>query len=154
MSDHRVVALASGAGRTLLLGPNRVIWKAISADTAGRYAMMELTTEPGTGSPLHVHHNEDESFFVLAGTLTIFLDAEVIEAQSGSFVLIPRDVVHAFTNRGTETVRSLVTMSPGGLEEFFEISSGPDAPQDAAGFRALCQRFGLEFFGPPPEDTS
>jgi mannose-6-phosphate isomerase-like protein (cupin superfamily) len=145
--------LASGEGRTLPLGGvDRVIWKAVSADTNGQYAMMELWTGPGSGSPLHVHHNEDESFFILEGTLTIWLGDEVVEATPGTFVLVPRDVVHAFRNRGSEMMRALVTMSPGGLEAFFEIVCGPDSPRDADGFAAVARRFGLEFFGQPVED--
>ena len=149
-ADDRSIALAPGEGRTLPLGANALQWKATGDETGGRFALMELTTVPGSGSPLHVHHNEDEAFFVLEGTLTIYLGKRVVRATPGSFTLIPRGLLHAFVNRGTETVRSLVTLSPAGLEGFFETTAGPDAPRDAASFAALCARYGLEFFGPPP----
>ncbi len=46
-ADRRI-AREPGEGRTLALGPNLLTWKAIGADTDGRYALMEFVTMPGT----------------------------------------------------------------------------------------------------------
>ena len=57
---------------------------------AGDGAMVTEQTAPrGSGSPLHVHHNEDEWFYVLEGELTIWVDGETHIAPAGSFVLGP-----------------------------------------------------------------
>ena len=145
---ERRIAREPGAGRTLALGPNHLTWKATGADTDGHYALMEFVTMPGTGAGWHVHHHEDESFYVLEGTLTIYLDDQVVRAQPGSYVLIPKGLRHAFVNRGAEPVRSLITLSPAGLEGFFEIVAGPDAPQTADQLAALAEQYQLEFLGP------
>src|SRR4051812_50035490 len=50
----------------------------------------------GSGSPLHVHHNEDEWFYVLEGELTIWVDGQTVAADAGSFVFRPRDVPPTF----------------------------------------------------------
>src|SRR4051794_37745134 len=64
---------------------------------AGDGAMVTEQTAPrGSGSPLHVHHNEDEWFYVLEGELTIWVDGETHVAPAGSFVLGPRDIPHTF----------------------------------------------------------
>ena len=58
---------------------------------AGDGAMVTAQTAPrGSGSPLHVHHHEDEWFYVLEGELTIWVDGETHVAPAGSFVLGPR----------------------------------------------------------------
>ena len=145
------LALPAGEGRKIALGPNLLTFKAVGADTGGAYAAIELTTEPGTGSSLHTHYNEDEAFFVLQGTLTIYLGERVVTATPGSFILIPKGLTHAFVNRGAETARSLIIVSPAGLEGFFETLAGPATPQDAEGFAALAKKYNIEFGGPPPE---
>ena len=150
-TDRRI-ARQHGAGRRLMLGPNRLTWKAVGAETEGRFALMEFEIVPGSGAGLHVHHHEDESMYILAGMLTIYLDDQIVNADGGSFVLIPRGLRHAFVNRGDEPVRVLITLTPAGLEGFFETVAGPDAPQTAEGFDALAKQYQLEFLGPIPSE--
>ena len=146
--DDRAVVLSEGEGRRVSLGANHLVWKATGADTGGACAIMELVTVPESGSPYHIHHNEDESFQILSGTLTVYLDGRRIEAGPGSFVFIPRGLRHAFMNRGAEVVRSLVVLSPAGLEGFFDTLGSVEAPQDREGFGALAHQYNLEFFEP------
>jgi hypothetical protein len=51
--------------------------KATAVDTGGQMTIIEITEPPGSQAPLHVHHREDESFWILEGDLTA--------AQSSSF---------------------------------------------------------------------
>jgi uncharacterized cupin superfamily protein len=56
-----------------------------SADTGGRYGLIEVLVPPGLGSPWHVHTDEDEWFYVLEGNLTMYVgDTRVDLAQGGS----------------------------------------------------------------------
>jgi len=71
--------------------------KSSGETTGGRVAVAENWAPRGHGSPLHVHHNEDEWFYVLSGELTFWVDGQVITATDGSFVYGPRDVPHTFT---------------------------------------------------------
>ncbi len=48
--------------------------------------MIEHLAQRGSGSPLHVHHREDEWFYVVDGELTIWVVGQVINAPTGSFV--------------------------------------------------------------------
>ena len=56
-------------------------------------------------------------FFVLAGTMSVLVDTEWIEADTGSFVLVPGDVVHDFENRGTVRAGMLNLSAPGDFEQ-------------------------------------
>lgn len=151
-ANDRRIARQYGTGRQLMLGPNRLTWKAVGAETDGRFALMEFEIVVGSGAGLHVHHHEDESMYILAGILTVYLDDQLVQAAPGAFVLIPRGVRHAFVNRGEELVRVLITLTPAGLEGFFEAVAGPDAPQTDAAFDALAKRYQLEFLGPIPAE--
>ena len=51
-------------------------------------------------APLHLHHSDDEAWYVLEGTLGFVRGDERLEAPAGSAVLVPRGVAHTFWNAG------------------------------------------------------
>jgi quercetin dioxygenase-like cupin family protein len=88
-------------------------------DTGGRYTLMDITTSPSGGPPLHTHEREDEAFLVLDGEYEIRLGDDTHRAGPGGLVYGPRGVPHAFRNLAEEPGRMLVIATPGGVEEFF-----------------------------------
>ena len=118
-------------------------------DTGGTYSVLEYLAAPGAGSAMHVHRNEDESFFILEGAITFQLGTEKTRATPGTFIHIPKGLRHAFVNAEAEPARSMVILTPGGLEYFFaEIStllrtypSGP--PSELV--QALTDKYSLDF---------
>lgn len=113
------------AGQGLPQHPDEPGIKASAVSTGGSLTLIEstLTSAP----PRHVHDREDESFYVLDGSLTAYCGADVLPAGKGSFVFLPRGVPHHFTiDSGRVTV--LLIATPGGIEDYFrEISAAPDA---------------------------
>src|SRR5437868_13285709 len=90
------VALHKDEGEALwFLGVLATV-KASSETSDGRVAVIEQLAPQGAGSPLHVHHREDEWFYVLEGALSFWVGGEVVEARAGSFVYGPRDIPHTF----------------------------------------------------------
>src|SRR5678816_4023323 len=89
-----------GAGRTYEMGPVRAVFLA-DAEARRRCAVSEWWLEPHTRGPgAHVHPaNEDDLFYVLEGTMSIFLGTRWIEARAGTFILAPGGVPHDFENR-------------------------------------------------------
>src|SRR5436309_11354862 len=91
------IALRQDEGEALwFLGVLATI-KASSETTEARVAVIEHLAPQGAGSPLHVHHNEDEWFYVTEGELTLWVAGQLIEAPAGSFVYGPCDIPHTFT---------------------------------------------------------
>ena len=88
--------------------------------------MTENYAPRGSGSPLHVHHNEDEWFYVIEGELTFWVGGRVITAPAGSFVFGPRDIPHTFTV-SSEQARFLLVVEPAGFEDFVRALSEPAA---------------------------
>ena len=87
--------------------------KASSADTDGQLTIVEVTEPPGVQAPLHVHHREDEGFWILAGEVTFQVGDVTIEARAGDFAWGPRDVPHRYTV-GPDGCRMLFILAPGG----------------------------------------
>lgn len=98
--------------------------KASAADTAGRYTLVEITAPPGLEAPLHVHYTEDEGFYVLEGSVTVFAGDEIVELVSGEHAFGPRDVPHRFTV-GPDGARMIWVLTPGGFEDLIEDVSVP-----------------------------
>ena len=71
--------------------------KATAASTNGRLALVEVTEPPGAEAPLHVHHREEEGFYVLDGSVTITVGDETTELAPGDFAFGPRDIPHRYT---------------------------------------------------------
>ncbi len=95
--------------------------KAGNDDTRGAYTCQEMTVAAQfSGVALHVHHNEDEAMYVLAGTLRARVGPATHTLGAGAFLLMPRGLPHSFANPGDTEARVLVLSSPGAVERYFE----------------------------------
>ena len=99
----------SGLGHLLTARGNVMAFKAVAAQTGGDFSLMERTVPPGARTPPpHRHVNCSEAFFVLAGTVTFWLDSAELAGGPGDFLLVPRGAGHTFGNRSEEPARLLV----------------------------------------------
>ena len=112
----------------------------------------------GVGSPLHVHHREDEWFYVLDGEVTFWVGGEVVVAPAGAFVFGPRDVPHTFVVSSDEA-RFLLVTEAAGFEDFMRAAGQPaerleipppaSEPPDVAALSQLAASYGIDIIGPP-----
>jgi len=130
--------------------------KASSADTDGQLTIVEVTEPPGVQAPLHVHHREDEGFWILDGDVTFHVGDVEIEARAGDFAWGPRDVPHRYTV-GPDGCRMLFILTPAGFEGLVRDMSEPaaertippasDAPPDMERVARVAQAYGCELLG-------
>jgi quercetin dioxygenase-like cupin family protein len=152
------IALRPGEGdaRWFLGGLTTI--KSSSETTDGHVAVTENLGPQGYGTPLHLHHNEDEWFYIIEGELTFWVGGEVITAPAGSFVYGPRGIAHTFIVSSTEA-RFLLVTEPAGLENFIralsEPAQTPTLPPASAQppapelMMATAAEYGIEILGPP-----
>lgn len=100
--------------------------KTTAAETGGQLTIIDVTNPPGFEAPLHVHHRDDEGFWILEGSATIEVGDTTIEASAGDYVFGPRDIPHRYTV-GENGCRMLFIMVPGGMEEMVRATSEPAA---------------------------
>jgi quercetin dioxygenase-like cupin family protein len=128
--------------------------KAGAADTGGQYTLLEVTMPAHAASPLHVHHTEDEGFYVLAGSVTIDVGDARVTLGPGQHAFGPRGIPHRFVI-GPDGAHMLWMLTPGGFEALVEEASVPAAaptlppadvrpPDDIAG---IVRRHGNELLG-------
>jgi quercetin dioxygenase-like cupin family protein len=121
----RVFGLDKGEGEARWwLGITLATIKATGKETEGRYTLVDVVEPEGAEAPLHVHHREDEAFWVLEGELTFEVGEETIKASPGTFLFGPRDVPHRYTV-DSGPARMLFVLSPPGFEEFIYATSEP-----------------------------
>ncbi|HEY7691713.1 MAG TPA: quercetin 2,3-dioxygenase [Gaiellaceae bacterium] len=147
----------AGEGEAVWFQPNRMTIKATAETTGGAYGLFESLIAPGSSPPLHVHHREDEAFWVLEGELTMVCGDETFSAGPGAYAFLPRGVPHTFVVEGDRPARMLTLLSPGGGERFFaEAGRPPEAeglppagPPDVEKLRRVGAEYGNEIVGPP-----
>jgi mannose-6-phosphate isomerase-like protein (cupin superfamily) len=87
-------------------------------------------------APLHVHHADDEAWYVLGGMLRFRIGDEIREASSGTAVLAPKGTPHAYGNaRRGQPARYLLVTTPKILALVAALHQ-PGADDHAAIFRA------------------
>ena len=127
--------------------------KATDGDTGGRYAFQEMTVAAGFAwIPAHIHRNEDEALYGLEGELAVRVGDRVHTVGPGTYVLMPRDVVHTFSNPGPIPAKVLVISSPGAVIGYFAeaaalTDASPTGQPDMARLATLAAEYGIEFVG-------
>lgn len=115
-SARKPVVLPPGGGRSYPMGRIHAIFKADGAESQDRYSISEWWLEPRTTGPGAHAHDEDDVFYVLAGTMSFLLGESWLDAEAGSFVLVPAGMKHDFENRGGVKAGVLNFSAPGGFE--------------------------------------
>jgi len=97
-------------------------------------------------APLHVHHLDDEAWYVLEGTLRVQVGKDEVEAQAGSGVFVPRGTAHTYWNPGPGPVRYLLIMTSNILRLIQEIHATQDRTPAVLG--ALFEKYNSSLLVP------
>jgi len=132
-------------------------WLATGAETGGVFLLFDDVMTRGKTTPLHSHHEVDETLYVLDGEILVHIDGREQALSSGGVAMFPRGVPHAFLVT-SERARILCLETPGSSEAFYRGASETltpaleaSAPVDFDRVRASAARNGgIEILGPPP----
>ena len=131
---------------------------ATGEDTHGQFGLIESVGRRGSDAPPHIHHREDEIFYVLEGEVVFSIGDRTIKGTPGTMIFLPRDVRHSFTIE-SEQYRMLILVTPAGFEAWFRefgvpapAMTLPPANEPAYGevqrMLEAAPRYGLEFVLP------
>ncbi len=150
-------ALAQGEGQGIWFFNGLLTIKAGGDDTRNAFALIECELPAGDGPPPHIHHNEEEGFYVLQGELTISCGEQTWTAVPGSFALLPRGIPHSFRVSDSNPAKILVISSPAQFERFAAEMGEPaqtmTMPEpravDVEKLLAIAPSYGIEMLPPP-----
>jgi quercetin dioxygenase-like cupin family protein len=139
------VIVGPGEGRTFTIGPQVA---RVKAEGEGGPAVVETRLPPKAGAPRHRHHDHDETFYVLAGTLEVDVDGTRRVLGPGGLARAPRGTAHGFRNPGPGDALVLALYDPSPSLAYLEqlgdaLAAGEDARRDAA-LADLYARFATE----------
>ncbi len=128
-----------------------------TSQTNGAFCLVHLTHQYGESTPLHIHPDHDEAFFVLHGDVKGVCGETEWEASSGAFIWLPRGVPHAFQAVSELPLELLVMTVPGGFDDFVAEAGDPAVegvdpttlPVDFERIATAASRHGIELLGPP-----
>ena len=124
--------------------------KVSTLDTGGALCVAEITSWHKGGPARHLHHGQDEWFYVLEGEYVIELADERYELGPGDSLLAPRKVAHAWAHVGEGKGRLIAALQPAGeVEELFEevAKLGSSTPRED--LQRVFGSHGVEFVGAP-----
>ncbi len=132
------------------MGISTLTFKVLAADTAEQLFVVEQTNHRRGGPPRHLHRDQDEWFYVIAGDYIVEVGNKTHHLRPGASILAPRAIPHVWACVGDGQGRVLVAFTPAGhMEAFFREVTKAEAmpPQDPA----LWHAHGMEVVGPPLE---
>lgn len=148
----RVPAGEDRLGEHHTIGVSTTSFKVLTGESAGALFLFEHRNVGGKkgGPPRHVHHNEDEWFYVIEGNYIAEVGSTRVELNPGDSILGPREVPHAWAFVGDTPGRVLIAFTPANkMEAFFRENEkrphGTEYMNDAAVYHA----HGMELLGPP-----
>ena len=106
-------------------------------DSGGQWGAIVVTGQPGYAPPAHIHHREDESFYVLEGALQFTAGEKDFKAIPGTFVFAPMGIAHSFVVISDEPARWLLIHGPTGdfhrfIQEVGGLAADPIWPPQAS----------------------
>lgn len=136
------------------------IVKASGAATNNSLGVVEMRLPAGFSPPPHVHHNEDEAFYLLSGRIEAQLGDQKFSAEQGAFLWLPRNVLHGFVVSGDGPCTILTITTPAGFDRFVAevgtLTTSTNMPEprepDIPRLVEVSARYGIEY-PPPPEQS-
>ena len=124
--------------------------KVSNDDSGGACTIFEMNALPRSGPFLHVHHREDEWYYVLSGQFLFRAADEEHNLLTGGSIWLPRGIPHVWANAATTEGKLILMCQPGGFEKFFdEMGNTPMEKKSPDVMRSLMAKYGMEMLGPP-----
>jgi mannose-6-phosphate isomerase-like protein (cupin superfamily) len=132
-------SLDADGGELLTFGDVKILVRATAESTGGAFTLVE-EVPPLVDTPLHVHANDDELFYILEGEHVVQVGDREFRVGPGGMVFAPRGIPHSQRRVEPGVGRLLALTTPAGLDGFFrELAAadhagtlGPDAYASAS----------------------
>lgn len=124
--------------------------KVSGTDNNGNMAIFEQTSlSQGKGTPLHIHHTQDEVFYVLEGEYFFKVGDDKYHLSAGDSIYLPMKVPHAWTQVSEKGKMTVIFQPAGKMENFFVTLAGLDHEPDHDELVKLFADNGMQIAGPP-----
>lgn len=124
--------------------------KISGTDTDGDIAIFEQTSmSQGKGTPLHIHHKQDEIFNIIEGSYKFQVGDDRFDLTTGDSIFLPRKVPHAWTQVSEKGKMNVIMQPAGKLENFFVTMAALDHEPSKQELAKIFKDNEMEIVGPP-----
>ena len=122
--------------------------------------MVYQIAPPGHATPYHLHHVEDEAFYVLDGEFTFICDGKKFIVGPGGYIFLPRGIPHGIRVSSSTPATMLILAMPGNgfvgmMQEMATPATARVLPEpaqpDLQKLNLLCAKYQIDLLGPLPE---
>ena len=154
------ISLSKEQGDAFWFLNNLATIKATSASTGGAFALIHQLAPPGAATPYHLHHTEDEAFYVFDGQTTFYSDGKKTVLGPGGYIFLPRGIPHGIRHDSSGPTSMLILATPGTGFVGMMSEMGEPAPErvlpkptppDLEKLTRLCAKYSIDILGPLPE---
>lgn len=133
-----------------------MLLKATGSQNGESFTLIEQSLPAGFSPLLHVHHAEDEAFYILEGTFRFVCGDAQWDVEAGGFVFLPKEIPHSFLVTSSTPARLLQLTVPSGIEHFhveggepaLDLTLPPSGAPDIAR-QQLSAKYHTDIVGPP-----
>jgi len=119
-------------------------------DTDGDLAIFQQTSlSQGKGTPLHIHHTQDEIFYVIEGSYKFQVGNDKYDLTTGDSIFLPRKIAHAWTQVSEKGKMNVVMQPAGKLENFFVTMAALDHEPSQQEIAKIFSDNDMQVVGPP-----
>jgi quercetin dioxygenase-like cupin family protein len=153
-------SITASEGQAFWFLNNLCVVKATTESTGGAFSMTYQIAPPGHATPYHLHHVEDEAFYVLDGEYTFICDGVKTVVGPGGYIFLPRGIPHGIRVSSSVPATMLILATPGNgfvgmMEEMAEPAAERVLPEpkqpDFEKLNRLCAKYQIDILGPLPE---
>ena len=124
--------------------------KISGSDTDGGFAMFEqISLSQGKGTPLHLHHKQDEVFYVVEGNYYFQVGEDKFHLAAGDSIFLPMKVPHAWTQVSEKGKMTVLFQPAGKMENFFVTLAALDHEPTKEEMMNLFIDNEMQILGPP-----
>ena len=122
--------------------------------------MVYQIAPPGHATPYHLHHVEDEAFYVLDGEFTFLCDGRKSVVGPGGYIFLPRGIPHGIRVSSSTPATMLILAMPGSgflgmMQEMATPAIARVLPEptqpDLQKLTLLCAKYQIDLLGPLPD---
>ncbi len=128
LSSAEHLHIPSGEGQAFWGPGDRCTFLVTGRGNSGGCFIVHCIVAP-SGGPPHIHHREDEFFYLLEGELSVTVGDHTVQISKGNFVTAPRGVVHTYRDVGADNAQMLAVFTPAGMEGWFQDALDPAGDQ-------------------------
>ena len=153
-------SVAEAEGQAFWFLNNLCLVKATTESTGGSFSLVYQIAPPGHATPYHLHHAEDEAFYVLDGEFTFICGGNKFVVGPGGYIFLPRGIPHGIRVSSSAPSTMLIFAMPGSgfLGMMQEMATPATArvlpeptPPDIQKLTRLCAKYQIDLLGLLPE---